>query len=119
MYGIPDDIDWSFLTGKPLEQVAIGIADVQLHFFKDVTVSIQSDFDHFSKGKRLSAAPELSKKATTLVSLLGSSINAVTTEARKTLILVFSNGDMLRVYDSSDHYESFNITYPGGDMIIV
>ena len=41
MYGLNPEINLSFLVGRELLQVCIGIHQVQLHFDKDVSISIE------------------------------------------------------------------------------
>ena len=118
MYGIPSDIDWSFFVDTRVEQICIGKGNVQVHLFKDVSVSMCGDFDHLIGGKPLSDSPDVSVKATTLISLLEAKVEKVKA-APKELSLLFSNGEELIVYDSSEQYESFTVTYPGGATIVV
>lgn len=119
MYGIPHDIDWNFLLGAKVEQIAIGEYNIQIRFFKDVSISTQGAFDHLVDGKLLSDAPELPKRAITLISLLGSKVENVTVENDRTLAVTFSNREAVKIYDSFERYESFTVNYPGGPVIVV
>ena len=119
MYGIPDDIDWSFLVGAKVEQVAIGEYDLQIRFFKNICISTQSRFDHLVDGKCLSTSSNFPKRATTLVSLLGKVVEKVSVEEdKKALILSLSNQEVIKVYDDNQHYESFTVTYPGNTIVV-
>jgi hypothetical protein len=118
MYGIPDTIDWSFLLGAKVEQIAIGEYDLQIRFFKDICISVQGMFEHLVTGECLSCTPELRIRSTTLVSLLGSKVTKVTTDDHRVLIVAFSNLEVIKVYDSEQHYESFTVTYPGNTIVV-
>ncbi len=119
MYGIPNNTDWSFLIEKELEQVRIGNYHVSLCFRGDTSIDIGGDsFDHLSTSKDTKTLTELPWKATTLVSLLGAKITRAESEDHKTLVIVFSNEEILKIYDDSDCYESFNVQAPGIDIIV-
>ena len=119
MYGVPADVDWSFLYSKELEQVCIGSFDVQLRFFGDVGISIYGGFDHLGPdGSPLSDRPDLPDRATTLVSLLKCRVTDARPDGGKTLALRFSNGESLRIHDDDEHYETFTVS-SAGPLIVV
>jgi hypothetical protein len=47
MYGLKKEIDLSFLTGRELIQVAIGLHQVRFGFDDDVAVSVEAEFHYF------------------------------------------------------------------------
>lgn len=44
MYGLKKEIDLSFLTGRELEQVAIGLYHFRFGFDEDVAISVEAEF---------------------------------------------------------------------------
>lgn len=56
--------------------------------------------------------------AVTLVSLLGASVQKVVSESNTVLAIHFSNNEDLRIFDSSDYYESFTINTPKGLIVV-
>ncbi len=119
MYGIPDDIDWSFLVGKELLQACIGLHQMQLRFDDDILLSIEGDFDHFrGEGTSLAGVRELPQKAATLLSLLGLKVATVRRRGRKTLALEFSSGETLWIHDSNESCESFQVIARGKEIIV-
>ncbi|MBP7745225.1 MAG: hypothetical protein KA383_03775 [Phycisphaerae bacterium] len=118
MYGIPSDADWSFLVGKELLQVCIGLHQVALRFDGEVAVNIECDFEHLRPAMDKHSQAALSTQATTLVSLLGSRIERATSEANQTLALSFTNAEVLKVHDDSASYESFQVLAPGIQIIV-
>ncbi len=124
MYGIPEDADFSFMVGKVVEQLCIGLYQVQLHLRGDVSISIGLAFEH-SRGEEVLSAAEanvvkqIGPPAATMTSLLGSSVAAVTNEGGKALLISFSNGETVRLRDLTHMYESFQITTAEGIFIIV
>jgi Family of unknown function (DUF6188) len=112
MYGLPKDIDLSFLLGKDLEQVAIGRYCVNLNFYDDTWISIQSCFIHQSSGVEHEWIQELPPSAaSSVLSLLKASIVDAKGETDGTLTCTFSNGDLLTVYDDDPHYECYQIRH--------
>ena len=64
-------------------------------------------------------AQEIPIRATSLQSLLGAKIVSCVAEAPDTLVLTFSNSEILRLIDDSPRYESFTISgAPGGTIIV-
>jgi hypothetical protein len=48
MHKLKKKIDLSFLTGRKLTQVAIGLYQVEFQFDEDVTVSVEAEFRYFA-----------------------------------------------------------------------
>jgi hypothetical protein len=46
VYGLPKDIDLTFLIDREVTQVAIGVYQVQFHFDQDVCISVESRVPH-------------------------------------------------------------------------
>lgn len=118
MYGIPADIDWSFMIGAEAIQICIGKYDVIINYFKDISISMGDCFEYISDGVELASDPELSRRATSLVGLLGAVVGRVDVEDGKVLILTFTNGDVLKVVDVEERYESFTVCGPGMNLVV-
>jgi hypothetical protein len=112
------DRDWSLLRAKQLTQICIGLHDLQLHFTDDVSLSIESSIEHRNPDKQPDAGRDLPQQATTLISLLGATVERVIAEEGVALVIQFSNAEMLRVFVRNDGYESFNLTAPGTTIVI-
>jgi hypothetical protein len=118
MYGLPQDTDLRFLRDKLLLQVCTGVNEVILRFDGDISILIQTDIAHRS-GQVRTALYELPIPATPmLLRLLHSSIVRTEIKPPGTLVLEFSNGEAIEIYDTSPQYESYHITYDG-KMIVV
>lgn len=123
MYGLSADVDLSFLVGRELHQVCIGRHQAILYFpdptAGDVSISIETDIGHKSKIGELTALYKtIIPAAPTLVSLMNCIIVKAFAAPPGTLVLVFSNDEVLEVYDTSLEYESYQISY-GGKVIVV
>lgn len=120
MYGLKKEIDLSFLTGRELIQLAIGVYQVQFGFDEDVRISIESEFRYFD-GQVESIwrpKPGSSSIAARAVALLGATIESFRSNIDGTLTLAFSNQHRLTILDSSKEYESYDITRPGQTIIV-
>jgi hypothetical protein len=118
MHGLPRDFDLSFLIGKEICQVAIGRHDLQLNW-GDGGISIWNTFTYKRGGTAEDVVwaddnPELAART---VPLLNTTITAAKCCERATLLLEFSNGDRLEVFEDK-RYESFSIQN-GQDLIII
>ena len=109
MYGIPDNVDWTFLIGQEVLQICIGSNQVQVNC-DDVSISIESNYAHVSKqGMVFEQCDGMPRQSVTLISLLQSKVSSVVRENCKTLALHFSNGETLRLFDDNPQYECFQI----------
>ncbi len=120
MYGLNKDIDLSFLDGRQVEQVAIGIYQIIFGFDEDVRISAYSEFNYFDGREEWVWKPEPGavQIAARTLSLLGATIENFEGRENGTLLLVFSNGQRLILLDSSKEYESYDITRPGETIVV-
>jgi hypothetical protein len=113
MYGLPSDFDGTFLIGRVLEMVCFNQNQVYLHFDAKTTITIESAFSYKS-----AQVIDLPVRESNLMELLGASVSRVQGEENGTLNLFFDNGQSLIVFDTTQQYESYRITY-GSKAIIV
>jgi hypothetical protein len=118
MHGLSKDFDLSFLIGKEICQVAIGRHDLQLNWGNG-GISIWNTFTYKRVGTSEDVvwADDSPEVAARTVPLLYASITAAKCSERGTLLLEFSNGDRLEVFED-ERYESFSIRN-GKDPIII
>lgn len=120
MYGLKKDVDLSFLTGRELIQVAVGVYQTVFRFDEDVAISVEGEFRYFDGQAEWTWRPEpgCSLIAARTVALLGATVESFETNANGTLALTFSNGYRLTLADSSRKYESYQITRPGETIVV-
>ena len=120
MYGLKRDIDLSFLNGRDVVQVAIGVYEIIFGFDEDVRITAYSQFSYFAGQEEWIWKPEpgAAQIASRTVSLLGAKIQSFEGQENGTLTLVFSNGHRLTIPDSSKEYESYQITRPGVTIVV-
>ena len=113
MYRLPKDFDGSFLVGRTLEMVCFNQNQVYLHFDAKITITIESSFS--SQNDQIISVPV---RESNLMKLLELTVSEVQGEEDGTLLLTFSNGEMLKIYDTSQQYESYRITYKDNVIIV-
>lgn len=118
MHGLDTKIDLSFLKGREVIQVAIGIHDVQFVFDKDVRISITGSFRYVSREGSSEWQPGAPEAAAPAIRLLGATVERVYGRKDGTLDLELSTGDCLTILDNSKEYESYTITYPGRTIVV-
>lgn len=120
MYGLSKDIELSFLNHREVIQVAVGLYQVIFCFDEDVIISVEAPFNYFD-GKSESVwkpEPGSAQIAARTVALLGSTIVTFEGHENGTLALTFSNEHRLTILDSSNEFESYNITRPGQTIVV-
>ena len=120
MYGLREGLDLSFLNGRELIQVAIGVYQIQFGFDEDVRISVESQFSYFNGKDELIWKPEpgAAQIACRTVALLGATIESFEGQENGTLSLVFSNRQRLTILDNSKEFESYDITCPCGNIVV-
>jgi hypothetical protein len=103
-----------------LIQLAIGLYQVQFGFDEDVRISVESRFRYFDGQAEWIWRPEpgSSSIVARAVALLGATIESFRSNIDGTLTLAFSNQHRLTILDSSQEYESYDITRPGQTIIV-
>lgn len=117
MYGLSPETDLSFWAGAELVQVAVGRFQVQLHFHGRIALSIESTYrvGTDADAKTFADPPD---GAMALIALLGETVAAAIPVGDGTLRLAFGGGSVVEVLDSSDEFESYQITH-GADVFVV
>jgi Family of unknown function (DUF6188) len=118
MYGLDTSIDLSFLKGREMIQIAIGIHQVIFAFDQETRISIESEFRLVCRGGGFEWKPGMPEAAAPSVRLLGAAIERVDGQKDGTLVLGFSTGDSLTVLDNSKEYESYTITRRGETIVV-
>jgi hypothetical protein len=117
MYGLPKEIDLSFLVGRELLQVCFGRHDLNLNFDRNVHISVTSCIGYSGVQGDLCRQEDFAAASQFLTSLLSQTVLSVKGDDEGTLVLIFSGGPELFVYDNSKQYESYTIQH--GEQIVV
>lgn len=118
MYGLSIETDVSFLINRELIQVCIGLYQVILNFDESVSISLECDFEHLFQNETLIENNTLPTSASTLLKLLGAKISDINNQGNGNLELVFSNDSVLRIFDSNEDEESYQIVFDGKEIVV-
>jgi hypothetical protein len=120
MYGLKKEMDLSFLNGRELIQIAVGLYHISFRFDEDVAISVEGEFRYFNGQAEWIWKPEpgSAQIAARTVALLATTIETFESHENGTLTLMFSNGHRLTILDSSKEYESYDITRPGQTIVV-
>lgn len=120
MYGLEKSVNLEFLIGRELIQISIGTHQVMMAFDRDVHITIEGlcelSFDRGAPTEIHASAPNETRQLTQLV---GARIDNAVNHGDGNIGLKFSNGIMVRIFDSNKTFESYQIEGPGIESIIV
>jgi hypothetical protein len=118
MYGLENNVSLGFLKGRQLIQILVGAHQLILRFDKDVSISVEGDFDHKRGNHSLLTVARLPGAASTLLLLIGQTITTAENAGEGETRLHFSNGETLCLIDSNETGESYEIQGPEADVIV-
>ena len=118
MYGVPANLDLSFLHNGELTQVCLGLYQAQFHFHPIGSISVEGGWELLDEtGRSIDRNYEKSDRPPyQLHRLLGRKVLTTEVSAPKWFALTFEGGAVLRVFDDSQQYESFSIE--PGEIIV-
>lgn len=118
MYGVPENLDLAFLSGAELIQVCLGQYQVAFHFHPQGHIYVQGPWELFdASGQCIDRSREdRDHHPYWLHRLLGRSVVGRELSPPRSFSLRFDGGELLRIFDDSQQYESFQIQ--PGDIIV-
>jgi len=117
LYALPTDDDLKFLLGKTVELVCFAAYSLYIHMNENIMITVESSFRHLRDGDESQSSEEaFPLSQSTLMRLLGNSVNSVHGKDNGTLRLDFSNNDVLIIYGDNGPYEAYHIKH--GDSVI-
>lgn len=126
MYGLPQDIDLTFLLGLELAKVCVSPVQMQFHFRQpgttnpDTGISVEISYTHHHNDKDVEWSFDLPlTNSCSVLLLIGTIIMNITGDVDGTLELKFSNGDSLVFYDETTMYEAYHIWHGNDPLIVV
>ena len=120
MYGVPASLDLKPFLGANLQRVDLGIHIIYFHFAMEPVgrISVEGDWDLVGPdGRMLDHQQEPAERdGYRLHVLLGRDVVGYEVSAPEFFSLRFDSGHVLRIYDHSPEYESFQLE-PGGIIV--
>lgn len=120
MHGLSTETDLSPLTGCTLTYVGFGQYQVNLAFSgdPDCSISIEGDYTVAPHGGEATAYSQSVEGAEVLLPILGYAVSSATVPAEGTVRIVFENGSVLELLDSSSHHENYQINLAGRLLVV-
>lgn len=119
MFGLPKDFDGSIFLSRTLEQICLNENTIYFHFDRGIFISVESAYSYFEadlvSDDQLTEVPKFDAN---VLRLLGKSIRRATGSSDGTLSLVFETGQMLKIFDTSDQYESYKMDFDNKTIIV-
>lgn len=107
--GLPEGEAFDFLGGRVLEQICFGQFQVQLRFDERVSIAVEGAVGVSGDGVAETTAEDPRNAGSALIALLGRTISHIRLPDAKNLVIEFDNGTTVRIVDSEEGYESFQV----------
>lgn len=118
VHGLPNTTAFARLLGLKVNQVCIGEFQLQIHFEGEMSLAIESKIAFKSGGRKKRQTSGRGRlNLVNCGSLAGSSVAEVLREA-DAIVIGFTDGAKLWLVDDSIKYESFELKFPGGSVIV-
>jgi hypothetical protein len=117
MYRIPDDLDLARVVGEFTTQVRVGQFALQFTF-GSVDFAVQSPVNLFRDGKLVARWEEGRWPDPGFYEIMNTEVKRCEIVNDALIMLEFDNGIVMHLEDSSDQYESMQITVNGNTWII-
>jgi hypothetical protein len=118
MFGLPEDVDLSFLVDATLLQVCLGESETILHLEPGISMMVASVMILEIAGEERREFDSTADCAKFVVPLLGQSVVGVGGQPDGRLTLEWSSGARLEILDSYEEFESYTIRQ-GTTLIVV
>jgi len=115
MYRIPKDIDLSKIIGEITTQIRVGQFDIQFEI-GEVGFSIWSPINLFRGGVTVGRWEENMWPSPSFVEVLNVKVANFSIPDERTIIISFDNDLEVHLVDSSDQYESMQISIKGDKL---
>jgi len=118
VHGLPKDFDASVFVGGSLETVTFAANAIHLAFDNGNSVTAQMHLRYRGSSEAAYRDDVLPVSSSSLMSLVGQRVVTATTHSRGDLTLEFDAGGTLQVQDDSEHYESYTLKTPDGEIFV-
>ena len=120
MYGLPHTFDASVFVEKTLQRIEFTVNTVKLALDDDTSIVVESQLCHQWKNphSRWEDRTTIPATESRLMRLLDKHVVGGSVEGQGTLVLQFSNGDILRVVEDSEQYECYQLRIGSTEIIV-
>lgn len=119
MYGV-SGLNLDEIIGSEIQQICLGRYDVQFRFRSGTNIAVQSDVTLLDGDKQIATWSEAENwSSLSFQQVFNVKVSSYSVHDDRVLQIEFENGLILRLHDSSDQYESFQITRERGEIIVM
>ena len=133
MYGLPPDFDYSIFPGKRVYAVCFYEFGIYINFEEGLSIAIDGSYSHQISSANVRQAwwrawaslsaedAEVFRVPVTeskLMQLTGKIVESAEAEDPNTLLVRFTDGQVLKCFDDTKWYECFRIIYNGKETIV-
>ncbi len=118
MYRIPKDLDLSKAVGEFTTQIRVGQFDMQFDF-GEVSFAVQSPITLLEDGKVITNWKEDSWPEEGFLKIFNVPVSKIKIPDDRNIIIEFENKVEMHLVDSSDQYESMQITIKGEAGVVI
>lgn len=118
MHGLDRNVDLSFLIGKEITQLSLGLYEFQIRFSGEIMLSIHGSVLYECDGVVETIHADKIKEAASLVGIVGKIVSKLDVVGEGDLILRFGEVESLVVCDSNRDFESY-VLWHNGNFIAV
>jgi hypothetical protein len=118
MYGLPDDFDPSAFVGCEFETLTFASNAILLAFGEDISVTIVHHLRYRLERETDIREDVLPVTESGLPALIGQSVERAEVRRPGDLLLHFYGGGLLLVQDHDEHYESYSVRTPAGEVFV-
>src|SRR5262245_2900013 len=117
MYKLPEDIELRSLLQRKIVLICCSANQVVFHLDDNASIVAEAPFSYSIDGEHVRAVNVPLSDGSVFELLDHKVIGIEALDARRTLVLRFSNGHFLR-FSSDSHYESFHLDIEGKKFIV-
>ena len=116
MYRIPKELNLSAVVGEFTTQLRVGQFDLQFTFGR-VNFAVQSPVNLFRENKSIGRWEEGKWPEPAFYEIMNVAVKHCNIVNDRLIVFEFENGIKMHLEDSSDQYESMQITFEGDPLI--
>lgn len=118
MFGLPKNFDYSIFVGRELQSVWFCPYIICFSFDPKLALTLESSYAHLIDAASDEIRVDVPPTESTLMQLIGRTIERAEGEGAGTLVLHFSGGQVLKCFDDTPWYEAYQIECNGTTIII-
>lgn len=118
MHGLSKSLDLAIFVGRELQTVSFYPYTIHFGFDAELSINLESSYLHQVAADGPEDRIDVPPSESTLMQLAGKVVERAEREGEGTLVLRFTEGHVLKLFDDTKWYESYQIEYKGVRTIV-